>query len=109
MSAGFAGALREHVLLQRRTNAADGLGAALPATVPLGSTWAAIEPLAPGPSVTGDPANGADRFRVTLRDRDIRPGDILIAAAASGPMTVTAVSRDPAQRDRVVTLAEKRW
>ena len=66
----FAGALRERISFERRSDARDLLAGARGKWRYDGAAWAAVTPLAPGEPVSADSLSALPRWRVIVRKRD---------------------------------------
>ena len=66
----FAGALRERIAFERRSDERDLLAGALGKWRYDGAAWAAVAPLGFGEAVAGDALSSLPRWRITLRKRE---------------------------------------
>lgn len=66
----FAGALRERIAFERRSNERDLLAGARGKWRYDGAAWAAVAPLAPGDLEQADSLSALPRWRVTVRRRE---------------------------------------
>lgn len=106
MSGELAGALDQRVVVQRREEARDDLGAPGGAWGPVATLWARIAPLAPAPWGGGDRPAAPARWRATVRGAaDVRPGDALDWRGAR--LLVRTVLADPAWPDRLLLDLEQ--
>jgi head-tail adaptor len=103
---GFAGTLRERVVLQRRTATQDALGGQEDDWTVIDVVWASVRPAGHGPFHAGDAASAMPVLRVTLRPCDVRVGDRI--ERIHGFITAREVIVDPALPDRVVAIGELR-
>lgn len=105
MSAELSGRLRERVTIARPDGGRDALGAADGGWTALGDAWAAIEPAGSGAGVAGEARAALPTWHVTVRARDLRPGDRI--GWDDRMLIVREVRMDPMRADRLVASAEE--
>jgi head-tail adaptor len=102
---GFAGILRERVVLQRRSESRDALGALDDDWTVIDVVWASARPIGHGEAHVGQALDARPLWRVSLRPCDVRVGDRIERLTHS--VNVTRVIADPALPDRVVAIGEE--
>lgn len=104
MSGELAGRLRERVVLWREAGERDALGTS-GGWSEVGLVWAEVRPAGRGGEFAGETRAGLPLWRVTMRARDVRPGDRIERVMRS--LVVREATVDPAAPDRIVAIAEE--
>jgi head-tail adaptor len=102
---GFAGILRERVVIERRTETRDALGASDEDWTVIDVVWASARPVGSGPDFVGGAGASFPMWRLTLRPCDIRVGDRV--ERVTNRIEVREVIVDPTLPDRVVAIGDE--
>lgn len=107
MKAELAGRLRTRVIIERRENGRDAIGAANGDWITMRSAWVEIAPEAIGPIGQGDARSAMPRWAVTMRFEAPLPaiGDRLLWNGRK--LRVRAVIADPRSPDRLTLSTEE--
>jgi head-tail adaptor len=104
----FAGALRERISFERRSDERDLLAGARGKWRYDGAAWAAVTPLAPGEPVSADSLSALPRWRVIVRKRDgLDPGSRIVWRGRY--LRVRSIESDPREpAQMILTTQEQR-
>lgn len=104
----FAGALRERISFERRSDERDLLAGARGKWRYDGAAWAAVTPLGAGEAVAADALSALPRWRVIVRKRDgVDPGSRIVwRGRYLHVRSVESDPREPAQM--ILTTQEQR-
>jgi head-tail adaptor len=106
MSAEFAGALNQRVVIEQRAKGRSATGGTFRQWDYVGAAWAAVSPIIPAGLVAGDTLSSALRWKVSLRKReDIAPGHRLVWNGRF--LMIRAVVSDPAEPSRFILTCEE--
>jgi head-tail adaptor len=104
----FAGALRERIAFERRSDARDLLSGARGKWRYDGAAWAAVTPLGSGDVVEADSLSALPRWRVIVRKRDsVDPSSRIVWRGRY--LRVRSVESDPREpAQMILTTQEQR-
>jgi head-tail adaptor len=104
----FAGALRERIAFERRSDARDLLAGARGKWRYDGAAWAAVTPLGSGDVVEADALSALPRWRVIVRKRDsVDPSSRIVWRGRY--LRVRSVESDPREpAQMILTTQEQR-
>jgi head-tail adaptor len=103
---GFAGDLRERVVIEHRFGGRDTLASATGQYTYAGEAWAALSPLAPADLNQANALSAMTRWKVTLRKREgLDPSCRLTWRGKY--LAVRAVISDPQMPERMVLTCEE--
>jgi head-tail adaptor len=104
----FAGALRERIAFERRSDARDLLAGARGKWRYDGAAWAAVTPLGSGDVVEADSLSALPRWRVIVRKRDsVDPSSRIVWRGRY--LRVRSVESDPREpAQMILTTQEQR-
>jgi head-tail adaptor len=104
----FAGALRERIAFERRSDARDLLAGARSKWRYDGAAWAAVTPLGSGDVVEADALSALPRWRVIVRKRDsVDPSSRIVWRGRY--LRVRSVESDPREpAQMILTTQEQR-
>jgi len=107
MRAELAGRLRTRVIIERREDARDAIGAATGDWITMRSAWVEIAPESIGPLAVADARSAMPRWTVTMRFEAPLPaiGDRVLWAART--LRVRSVIADPRTPDQLTLSTEE--
>lgn len=107
MTAELAGRLRTRVIIERRENGRDAIGAANGDWITMRNAWVEIAPETVGPIAQADARSAMPRWTVTMRFEAPLPtiGDRMLWSGRK--LRVRAVIADPRTSDRLTLSMEE--
>lgn len=103
---GFAGNLRERVVIERRVGARDAMASATGNYAYMGEAWAALSPIAPAGLTLADSISAMPKWKITLRKREgLDPRCRLVWRGKF--LAIRGVVSDPQMPERLMLTAEE--
>ena len=103
---GFAGNLRERVVIEQRLPDRDSRGGAAGKYIYAGEAWAALSPLIPGNLTQADAVSAMPRWNVTMRKREGIDPRVRLTWRGKY-LAVRAVISDPREPAQMVLTCEE--
>lgn len=102
----FAGALRERIAFERRSDERDLLAGARGKWRYDGAAWAAVTPLAPADGVEADSLSSLPRWRVLVRKREsVDPSSRIVWRGRY--LHVRSVESDPREPAQMILITQE--